>query len=185
MLADAELRASALAVGVRGLSSLHLHTCASCSWCSCGALSAMAVRNDLSKTIRRIVRFFYWFPKSLSSSRRRTVKLLWKSPGKSVAMFLQTFFLLKNPTKNKGKKKFVSIELVSFSRPELFAFFHSWRLIRQNCKNILVGSSGLFRQRVPLQLYNLFMSMILSILFLPCFSLRNVYRSSNMTQITA
>lgn len=99
MLADAELRASALAVGVRGLSSLRLHTCASCSWCSCGALSAMAVRNDLSKTIRRIVRFFYWFPKSLSSSRRRTVKLLWKSPGKSVAMFLQTIFLLKKPNK--------------------------------------------------------------------------------------
>ncbi|XP_071279607.1 ras association domain-containing protein 3 isoform X4 [Agelaius tricolor] len=40
----------------------------------------MAVRNDLNKTIRRIARFFYWFPKSLSSSRRRTVKLLWKSP---------------------------------------------------------------------------------------------------------
>ncbi|XP_065701394.1 ras association domain-containing protein 3 isoform X1 [Patagioenas fasciata] len=39
----------------------------------------MAIRNDLSKTIRRIARFFYWFPKSLSSSRRRTVKLLWKS----------------------------------------------------------------------------------------------------------
>ncbi|XP_065495460.1 ras association domain-containing protein 3 isoform X1 [Caloenas nicobarica] len=39
----------------------------------------MAIRNDLSKTIRRIARFFYSFPKSLSSSRRRTVKLLWKS----------------------------------------------------------------------------------------------------------
>ncbi|KAK2544076.1 hypothetical protein Q9966_002087 [Columba livia] len=41
----------------------------------------MAIRNDLSKTIRRIARLFYWFPKSLSSSRRRTVKLLWKSAG--------------------------------------------------------------------------------------------------------
>lgn len=90
MLADAELRASALSAGVRGLSSLPCRD--TCSWCSCGALPAMAIRNDLSKTIRRIARFFYWFPKSLSSSRRRTVKLLWKSAGKSAAMFLNTFF---------------------------------------------------------------------------------------------
>ncbi|XP_009670055.2 ras association domain-containing protein 3 isoform X1 [Struthio camelus] len=39
----------------------------------------MAIRNNFSKTMRRIARFFYWFPKSWSSSRRRTVKLLWKS----------------------------------------------------------------------------------------------------------
>ncbi|XP_005029509.3 ras association domain-containing protein 3 isoform X2 [Anas platyrhynchos] len=39
----------------------------------------MAIRSDFSKTIRRIARFFYWFPKSWSRSRKRTVKLLWKS----------------------------------------------------------------------------------------------------------
>lgn len=102
MLADAELRASALSVGICGLSSLRLDTCVCCSWCSCGALSAMAVRNDLRKTIRRIARFFYWFPKSLSSSRRRTVKLLWKSAGESAAMFLKTFFPAKKKLKGKN-----------------------------------------------------------------------------------
>lgn len=64
----------------------------------------MAVRSDLSKTIRRIARFFYWFPKSLSSSRRRrTVKLLWKSAGKPAAMFLKflMLFLLKRNSKRK------------------------------------------------------------------------------------
>ncbi|XP_028601627.2 ras association domain-containing protein 3 isoform X2 [Podarcis muralis] len=36
----------------------------------------MAIRNDFNKTIRRIAQFFYWFPKSLGSPRRRKIKLL-------------------------------------------------------------------------------------------------------------
>lgn len=111
MLADAELRASALSAGVRGLSCLPC--LGTCVWCSCGALPAMAIRSDLSKTIRRIARFFYWFPKSLSSSRRRrTVKLLWKSAGKSAAMFRKTFFPAKK--KLKGKSNLFSFSWLTF-----------------------------------------------------------------------
>ncbi|XP_063165319.1 ras association domain-containing protein 3 isoform X1 [Candoia aspera] len=39
----------------------------------------MAIRHDFNKTIRRIAQFFYWFPKSLGSPRRRHFKLLWKT----------------------------------------------------------------------------------------------------------
>ncbi|XP_053318028.1 ras association domain-containing protein 3 isoform X2 [Spea bombifrons] len=39
----------------------------------------MAVRHELGKTIRRIARLFFWFPKTLSITRGRKLKLLWRT----------------------------------------------------------------------------------------------------------
>uniref|UniRef100_A0A8C5QM97 Ras association domain family member 3 n=1 Tax=Leptobrachium leishanense TaxID=445787 RepID=A0A8C5QM97_9ANUR len=39
----------------------------------------MAVRHELGKTIRRIARLFFWFPKTLSITRGRKLKLLWRA----------------------------------------------------------------------------------------------------------
>ncbi|XP_018431874.1 PREDICTED: ras association domain-containing protein 3 isoform X2 [Nanorana parkeri] len=39
----------------------------------------MAVRHELGKTIRRIARLFFWFPKSLRIARGRKLKLLWRA----------------------------------------------------------------------------------------------------------
>lgn len=50
----------------------------------------MAIRQDFNKTIRRIARFFYWFPKSLGSPRGDILNF----SGKLLVSFFFFFFFL-------------------------------------------------------------------------------------------